>query len=364
MSRNKDYYGILGLTEDEKNLQGEEFLSACKKKYRALALKYHPDRWANASESEKKDAEDKFKEIAEAYEVLSDPQKRNQYENGFSDFTFSQDIDPMEMFRKMAQSFGSMGGFGSFFEDERVAKGSNTNASVTITLEEAYRGVEKDVTYQKESKCSHCNGTGSEDGKTSTCPNCNGSGVITQTTQFGFGNFSFRRTICPHCNGTGKKITKPCKHCNGSGLERKTVTEKIQIPRGVDDGMVIRIQGLGNESQEQGGINGDLHLQINVLKDNYFERFDSMNIVHYEDIPFNEAMLGFKKDFKCIDGTKVTVNAPEMTRDNQSFVFHGKGMPYVNNNGVVGDYAVVVRYQFPKKMNDKQKEVLRNFNTL
>lgn len=366
MSINKDYYGILGISDDEKKLHGEEFNSICKKKYRTLALKYHPDRWANASDEEKKSAEDKFKEIAEAYEVLSDQNKRNQYDNGFMDFNGG--IDPMEMFRRMAQNFGGMGGFGSFFDDdfghERVSKGSNTEASVTLTLEEAYRGVDKEVTVRRRKLCSHCNGTGSDDGKSSTCPHCNGSGFMTKTTQFGPGQFSMTRSVCPNCGGSGKLISKPCKHCNGSGLETETTRETIHIPRGLDDGVVMKVAGLGNMPQDSNGISGDLMLHVNIKGDSYFERYDAMNLVHYEEVPFNEALLGFTKKVKCIDGSNVTLKAPELTKDNQAFVFHGKGMPNMNNNSVFGDYAVVVKYKMPKKLNDKQKEILKNFNDL
>lgn len=372
MSNNKDYYKILGLTEEEKKLQGDDFNSVCKKKYRSLAVKFHPDKWVNGTEDEKKNAEEKFKEIAEAYEVLSDPNKRNQYDNGFMDFNFTGGIDPMEMFRRMAESFGGMGGFsgmgsfGSFFHDDfggqRFTKGNDVEATVTITLEEAYNGLEKDITYQKDVKCSHCNGTGSSDGKSKTCQQCNGTGVITQTKQFGYGQFSMTRGVCPNCHGSGKLITKPCSHCHGTGLEKKTVTEKIKLPRGLEDGMVINIPNMGHESNDENGINGDLHLLVKVKTDPYFERYNTMNLVHYEEVPFNEVMLGFKKEFKCINGSKVTLNVPELTKDGQSFIFRGKGMPNVNNNNHYGDYAIVIKYKLPKKLSKKQKEILKTFN--
>jgi molecular chaperone DnaJ len=159
-------------------------------------------------------------------------------------------------------------------------------------------------------------------------------------------------------------ITKPCNHCKGSGLEATTSVEKIHIPKGLDDGMVMKVAGLGNIPQDSNGVSGDLMLHINIKDDSYFERYDTMNLVHYEEVPFNEALLGFTKEVKCIDGSTVTVKAPELTKDNQAFVFKGKGMPNMNNNSIFGDYAVVVRYKLPKKLTNKQKETLKNFNNL
>ncbi len=359
----KDYYKILEITDDEKKLNNEEFASVCKKKYHSLALKLHPDRWANSSEKEKKEAEEKFKDVAEAYEVLSDPQKRAQYDSGGMDFDFGG-FDPMDIFRRMS---GMGGGFGNdpfasvFGGGQRVNKGSDIHVEVTLTLEECYKGGKKSVQVQKQKECSHCNGTGSSDGRTHVCPVCKGSGMESEMKQFGRGQFSVMSHPCSKCHGTGKDTSYTrCKHCNGSGLSYEYVTEQIDIPRGIDNGMAFRGEGKGNAA-ERNGINGDLIVHVKVAKDNYFERPDTLNLIHYESVPFAEALLGFKKEFKCIDGSKVTVNAHELTKPGEAFIFKGKGMPDVMGSGRIGDYAVVINYELPNKLTNKQKEILKKF---
>lgn len=365
----KDYYSILGLTDEEKHLQGQDFQDACKKKYHACSLKWHPDRWANGTDEEKKTAEDKFKDIAEAYEVLSDPQKRAQYDNPNSGFEFQGGIDPMDIFRRMQENM--RGGFGSSFFDgfpgfgggrNRVKKGEDINASLVMTLEEAYHGGEKEVTVETYVDCPHCHGTGSEDGRPTTCPHCNGSGMYTRMQQMGVGSFSMSTSPCPHCHGTGKIINNPCRQCHGSGKVTQTEKRKVEIPAGLSDGMTIILQGMGQPIED--GINGDMAITIHILDDPYFVRADALNLIHYESVPFNEALLGFKKKFKCIDGSEVTVNAPELTPHGKAFIFKGKGMPDHNFTGFggYGDYAVVINHELPTKLTKKQKEMLKNFN--
>lgn len=358
----KNYYEILGITDEEKNLPKNEFEKILKKKYRSNALKFHPDRWANGTDEEKQEAEQKFKEIAEANEVLSDPNKRKMYDNGGFEFD-SSGFDPFEMFRNM-----SGGGFGSMFDmfnnmgggGRRVNRGSNIQTNLSMSMKEAYLGGEKTISVTKQKPCVHCNGTGSEDGKESTCSTCNGTGRVSKTTQMGPGSFQMIQSICPNCNGTGKKIKNKCKKCNGTGLETETVFETINIPRGLSDGMVVTIMGAGNASPN-GGPNGDLLVNIHIKPDNYFVRPDEINIIHYEEVPFNECLLGFNKVFFAIDGTEVTVNAPELTPHGKSFIFKGKGMPHPQNPNIVGDYAVVINHKLPKKLTNEQKKKLKDF---
>lgn len=358
----KDYYSILGLSDEEKKLQGQDFQDVCKKHYRSCSLKWHPDRWVNGTDEEKKTAEEKFKEISEAYEVLSDPQKRARYDNGGMDFDMGG-IDPMDLFRRMADGTG-------FFDDDdnpfgpfgrrgrRVKRGSDVRVGVDITLEEAFKGGYKVVEVEKQVPCEHCHGTGSEDGKDTKCPHCNGKGVITHTQQYGPGQFQMFREACGFCHGTGKVITRPCKECGGSGVKIKKEQQRIEIPAGVATGMSMAIPGLGNSIPD--GENGNLIVIFNVREDSYFVRPDDVNLIHYEEVPFNEALLGFKKKFKCIDGTEVEVNAPELTPHGKAFIFKGKGMPDVNGRGV-GDYAVVINHKLPNKLTEAQKNVLKNF---
>ena len=352
MSNKKDYYEILGVTKDA---SADEI----KKKYRTAAMKWHPDRWANGTDEEKKAAEEKFKDIAEAYEVLSDPQKRQMYDNGGMDFDADGGFDPMDIFRRMAEEggFGSM--FGGFGHRSRVNRGADIVAEVEITLKEAYDGVSKSVEVKRPKQCSHCHGVGSEDGKDTTCPDCHGSGFIRNTRRQG-NMFFTTNTTCPKCHGTGKVITNPCHKCGGSGIEYAIEHVNVDIPSGVSDGMTLIMEG-GGAAPEGGGINGNLNIVVSVKDDNYFSRPDQFNIVHYEDVPFTECLLGFKKEFNAIDGTKVTVNAPELTRDGQPFYFRGKGMPDINGRRPNGDYAVVIRYKMPNKLTKEQREKLKNF---
>jgi molecular chaperone DnaJ len=180
--------------------------------------------------------------------------------------------------------------------------------------------------------------------------------------QFGRGQFSVTSHPCTKCHGTGKDNSfSVCKHCNGSGVAYEYVTEEIEIPKGVDDGMAFRVDGRGN-APEGNGVNGNLIVHVKIIKDNYFERPDNLNLIHYESVPFTEALLGFKKEFKCVDGSKVTVNAHELTKPGEAFIFKGKGMPDIMSGGkVVGDYAVVINYELPNKLTNKQKELLENF---
>lgn len=352
----KDYYDILGVNKDASE---NEIKSA----YRKLSMKWHPDRWANGTDEEKKTAEDKFKDIAEAYEVLSDPNKRAQYDNPNSGFEFQGGIDPMDIFMRMRQNMGGMFGdddeffHGFRFGGRRVKKGSDVHANITMTLEEAYHGGRKEVDVDKIEDCPHCHGTGSENGKSTTCPHCQGTGVITEIQRNGHTMNMFQHP-CGFCHGTGKIITDPCHECNGAGKVNRSIKEVVDIPGGLSDGMTIMVPGMGNSVE--GGENGDMMVDVHVVPDPYFERPDPINLIHREEIPFNEAMLGFKKEFRCIDGSKVKVNAPELTPHGKAFIFNGKGMPDPNT-GRKGDYAVVVNYQLPKKLTDKQREMLKNF---
>lgn len=351
----KDYYEILGVGHD---VTPEEL----KKQYRQKSLKWHPDRWVNGTEQEKKEAEEKFKEISEAYDVLSDPQKRAAYDNGGMDFE-GMNIDPMDIFRRMAGGSGFFDdddmGFGPFGRrGRRVKRGTDVRVNVTITLEEAYRGGYKTVDITREHQCDHCHGTGSEDGRDTTCPYCKGTGIIMQSQQLGPGQFQMFQRTCEHCHGTGKVVSNPCKECGGRGTKMTTTQERINIPAGVASGMSMAIPGLGNSIPD--GENGNLIVVFNVIGDNYFVRPDDVNLIHYEEVPFNEALLGFKKKFKCIDGTEVTVDAPELTPHGKAFIFKGKGMPDVNGRGV-GDYAVVINHKLPSKLTAEQKQKLKNF---
>ena len=348
---NKGYYKILGVSE---NASQDEIKSA----YRNLCLKWHPDKWVSSSESEKKNAEEKFKEIAEAYDVLGNADKRKQYDMGGS-VNFDSGFDPFSVFR---QHFGGGSPFGFNFGGGQTQNvGTDVNVTVNVTLSEAYSGTMKEVEVTKEHECEHCHGTGSENGRQTTCPDCGGSGMK-KVVSSQRGNMFFQSlSPCPRCNGTGHINSNPCRHCNGTGTTKKKQKELISVPPGVDSGMKMRLDGRGNAAVG-GGINGDLIVTFNVSDDNYFKRVDQLNIVHYEEVPFVDAMLGKEMEFKCLDGSKVKIKIPELTKDNQAFFQKGKGMPNVNNPYQKGDYAVVIKYKYPNKLTKKQKELLKQFS--
>lgn len=363
----KNYYEILNITPEEKKLTGDKFKEICKKKYRALCLKWHPDKWVNSSDEEKKKAEEMFKDIAEANEILSDPNKRQRYDNGTLDFNDGGfDVDPFEMFNRMRNEgfFGNFGGFGGFgFGGNRgPRKGDNVYVTVHLTPEEAYRGGKRTISMPKTKPCTHCNGTGSEDGIAHPCEHCNGTGSFVHREQRG--NIQYMtQGVCPVCGGTGKKATAPCTHCHGTGVEEYTEELEVNLPMGLSTDFNIVMAGKG-EPSSNGGPNGDLVIVIEVIQDenSYFIIDKNRNVIHIESVPFNLALVGFDKEINCIDGKKVKIKVPELTRDGHSLRLRGKGLPNPNNPKECGDYYVVINYEFPKKLNKKQKEMLKNFN--
>lgn len=348
----KNYYEILGVN---KNASKEEI----SKNFKKLSLKWHPDKWVTGTEEEKKAAEEKFKEISEAYSVLSDEQKRQEYDMGGSN-PFGEGFNPFEGFNF---HFG-----GNFHQNQprgpMPIKGEDCRATIEITLEESFNGCEKEISYTKKKTCSHCNGTGSEDKKTTVCPHCNGTGTV--TTSQHRGNMFFQQTsTCPLCNGLGYINTKPCKKCGGSGFEDETITEKIAIPKGIQDGMTITYHGKGSPGKN-GGANGNLLININIKNTGSFVRIED-NLVYYDNVPISSALLGYEKTIECLDGTHIKVKVPELTKDNASFVYKGKGMPKLDafgRNIGYGDLAFVVQYVYPKKLTKKHKELLKEWEEI
>lgn len=356
----KDYYSILGLSDEDRNLQGKEFNDKLSKTFRKLSLQWHPDKWVNGTPEEKKTAEEKFKEISEAYSVLSDEEKRRQYDSGGVNFDpFGNGFDPFAGF----PGFGPMGGFGfQRRSGPAPVDGSDVLVDVIITLKESYSGTTKEVTYDKDVECHHCHGTGSEDGKTHTCSHCHGTGQIANTRRSG-NIIQTTYTTCPYCNGTGSEPATKCHVCGGSGFVKEKTTTTVTVPKGVDNGTVIGYSGLGNEGKN-GGQYGSLGVRFTIKRDDYFVR-DGSKLIHYLDVPFTEALLGFKRDVQTIDGKTHTITCPELTRDGYSVRYNGEGMPTLDRYGRNGDngiYEVIVRYVLPKKLTKKQKELLKQFN--
>lgn len=341
----KNYYEILGITEEEKNLTGKSFNDCVSKKYKKLALQWHPDRWVNGTDEEKKTAEEKFKEISEAYSILSDETKRKQYDNGGRSF---EDMDMSVFFR----DFNPFGGF------RRQRKGNDIQYMVTVTLQEAYSGCKKTISVPYDKPCPHCNGTGSEDGKTHKCPHCNGTGQIVYRKNMN-GMMFQSATICPHCHGTGSVIKKKCKECDGTGFVKEYKDIEITVPKGIRTNMAMAMEGMGEHIDN--GLPGDLVIVFNVTEDNYFSTNDGVNLIHTESVDFNKALLGCDVECKTVDGSIIKVKVPECTKDGEAFTYQGKGMPVLNHPGRYGSYTVVVKYIYPNKLTDEQKNKLKNF---
>lgn len=347
----KNYYDILEISENDRNLSENEFKKILQKNYKNLAKKWHPDRFSTKSEKEKKEAEEKFKEISEAYNTLSDPQKKQQYDfqqNGGADFDPFEGFNPWDIFGGRGRSA------------QQMYKGQDIQIKVEISLEEAYNGGKKEVQYQKQTTCGHCNGTGSSDGKVETCQHCNGSGMVSEIKQQGNMRMVSSHP-CPHCKGSGKKISKPCSHCGGNGMTVTTYKETVEIPRGAKTGSYITLSGKGSELPKgYNGVNGDLHIIFIVKEHDIYEVSDN-DIFMDLHVDIVDAMLGCEKTVKCIDGSEVKIKIPELTKHGHTFIIKGKGMPYINLKDTFGNCCAVITIDMPEKLTNKQKELLKEF---
>lgn len=344
----KNYYEILGITDEEKRLPEEQFSEVVKKKFRKLSMKYHPDRQIDKSDEEKKEAEERFKDINEANAVLSDPQKRRKYDLGDS---YDDDFMP-----------GGFDPFGSYFgrmnNANRVERGDDVQVIVNYTLEESFNGGKHTMDYDRRVPCSECNGTGSADGIDAKCQHCGGTGRITETTRQG--NAIYQRIMgCPHCGGTGKHITNKCKKCGGTGFETEHSNVQIEIPKGVFDGAAIRLSGYGSLPKSSKGVPGDLIVVFRETENDYFER-DGNDLIHHIYLDLDEAWCGCEKEIKTIEDGKIKIKIPELTKEGKVFRCGGKGMPRVNAYGR-GDMYVIVHYKMPDKLTKEQRDLLKKF---
>ncbi len=355
----RDYYEVLGVA---KGASDDEI----KKAYRKLTKKYHPD--MNPGD---KEAEAKFKEVNEAYEVLSDSSKRSKYDQfGFAGVDPNFNPGGGAGFGGFSGDFGDLGDifgdlFGSAFgggsrRQSRTgpAKGQNIRTSVTISFEEAAFGCKKEVSINRAEKCTVCNGTGCEPGTTAAiCPDCNGTGTVRRVQRTMLGNMTTEQP-CSRCGGTGKTIQNPCKSCRGTGSERRQRTIQVNIPAGIDDGQAIVLHGEGHAGRN-GGVAGDLIVEISVRSSEQFIR-DGDNLYCNIDISYVQAVLGCDLEVPTIDG-KVKYPLPAGTQTGSRFRLRGKGMPNVHNK-MRGDLYVTVQVQVPKNLNREQKDALLAFD--
>ena len=351
----KGYYKTLGVPE---NATANEIKSA----YKKAALKFHPARWVNGTEEEKKNAEEQFKKIGEAYGVLGDENKRRHYDSGVGEGNFGPGnggFDPFEAMR-MAGFDSFFHGFGGGGPRNMGVRGDDVEVYVTLSFKESISGARKNITLKKKVKCDACNGTGSEDGKEHVCPVCNGTGFQRVTQKMGNG-YSIIQSPCQNCHGTGKVIDHPCKKCQGTGTIFKDETMSFDIPAGVQDGMTIAAQGYGGEGQN-GGPAGDLYIHVQVTQDlpGYF-KVEGLNIIHEQYINVIDALLGTEITVKQPDERDWKIKIPECTEPGKEFKLSGGGYKDVNNGRKTGDYIVRIRYNMPGKLTKKQKQLLEEF---
>jgi molecular chaperone DnaJ len=353
----RDYYDVLGVN---KNASPEDIKSA----YRKLAVKYHPDK--NPGD---KAAEDKFKEASEAYGILSDKSKKENYDNfghaafenggggqggfgGFGGFGGSDFSDIFEDF------FGDFGGGGRRNSRRSSSnRGSDLRYDLSITLEEAYLGKKQNIQFSSSDKCGTCKGNGSKPGfSADRCTYCGGNGKVRSNQGF----FTVQQT-CPQCSGSGEEITNPCSDCGGNGVKQTSKKISVTIPKGVDDGTRIRLAGKG-EAGSKGGANGDLYLFINVKSHELFKRSDE-NLFFEFPISIADAALGTTIEIPTIDGGKAKIKIPEGTQSGKQFRLKGKGMPYMRGSGT-GDLYVQINTEVPISLNKEQKELLEKFREI
>ena len=357
MAEKRDYYEVLGV---KKGASEDEL----KKAYRKLAKENHPDLHPGD-----KECEARFKEINEAYEVLSDPDKRAKYDQ-FGHAAF----DPSQGFGGGGfGGFEGFGGFGDIFSDifgggfgfgggggrnpNAPRKGDNLRATVNIKFEEAAFGVKKDVFVSKIEQCHDCKGTGCAEGTTAeVCPDCKGTGTVMSTKRTPFGMVQSSEQ-CPKCRGRGKVIHSPCKTCRGMGSVRRQHKVSVSIPAGIDDGQTISLKGQGNAGLN-GGPAGDLLITVLVQPHARFER-DGASILLDQEISFSQAALGAEVEVPTLDG-KVKLNIPEGTQSGTTFRLKGKGVPFLRNGGR-GDQFVTVNVAVPRSMTSTQKNALRRY---
>ena len=357
----RDYYEVLGVS---KTATDEEI----KKAYRKLALKYHPD--YNPGD---KTAEEKFKEINEAHEVLSDPDKRKRYDQfGFAgvdpNYAASQGgaggfggfggVDLGDIFGDIfGGGFGGFAGGGARSNPNAPRKGQDIRVRITLSFDEAVHGCKKNITITRQQTCTECNGSGAAPGTTpEVCPDCNGRGYTVQQQRTPFGVMQSQQP-CTRCGGKGKLIKTPCKVCHGSGRVATKKTLEVNIPMGIDDDQSIALRGMG-DAGTNGGPAGDVIVMVTVRPDDLFQR-DGYDVWVTIPITFSQAVLGDNITVPTIDG-KVEYNLPEGTQSGTTFRLRGKGIRYLNGRGR-GDMYVKCDVEIPKKLNKTQREALKKF---
>jgi molecular chaperone DnaJ len=358
----RDYYEVLGVPKDADQ-------TAIKKAYRKLAIKYHPDK-----NPDDKTAEEKFKEAAEAYEVLSDDDKRARYDrfghagvSGQGGGGFSGGMTMEDIFQQFGDIFGEGGSpFDSFFTGSRARtrprgqRGANLRIKVSLTLEEISTGVTKKIKVKKQAPCDQCGGSGAKDrNSVGACPTCRGAGYVRKVQSTFLGQMQ-TTVACPTCNGSGQVVTANCTKCKGDGRVYGEETIEIEIPAGVEEGMQLSLRGKGNAGMK-GGPNGDLLINVEEKPHKDLQR-DGMNLIFELYLNFADAALGTSSEVPTIDG-KVKIKVPPGTQAGKIFRLKGKGLPSVQSYGR-GDQLIHVNVWTPKKLSSEEKTLLEKLRNM
>ena len=359
----RDYYEVLGV---DKTANDDEI----KRAYKKMAIKYHPDR--NPGD---KDAEEKFKEAAEAYDVLRDAEKRRRYDqfgpegvNGMGGFGGGQSMNMDDIFSMFGDIFGGgfgggFGGFGGQRQGHRkpVFKGRDQRLRVELDLNEIVNGTTKKFKLKNDITCSHCNGTGSEDGKTETCQTCHGSGYVVRTQQSIFGMMQ-SQSVCPECHGEGNVIKNKCHVCHGEGITKGETIVEVNFPPGLSEGMILTLEGKGGAGKHN-GVNGDLQIVIKEKKHEELLR-DGNDLVYNLLLSVPMATLGCTVEVPTVDG-KAKINIEPGTQPGTVLRLKGKGIPEVQgyNRGQKGDEVINISVYIPETLNKEEKEIMKKLDT-
>ena len=359
-----DYYKVLGVDKAAKK-------DDITKSYRKLAMKYHPDR--NPGDSK---AEEKFKEATEAYEVLSDDEKREQYDQfgaegpdlGTRGFRFTSDFDMNDALNIFMRDFGGLGGMGSGFDNDPFSmlgsrgrrggfRGSDLEYNISIPLRKAYEGGKVNIAVPRTIGCSRCNGTGAKDGKVEPCGQCGGSGRVQSGRSGRMGQIFMNIGACGECGGSGKKAASICTHCRGQGSVTERSSISVDIPRGIGSGKKMRLRGKGNAGR-QGMTPGDLYLRVDITEDGRFRR-EGDDLYHEVKIPFYDAILGAELEVPTMAG-RARLKVPPGTQPGSKLRLKGKGMPIMGASSA-GNLYVIIDLKIPKRLSKEQRELMEKF---
>ena len=342
----KNYYDILGVSKSATEQD-------IKKAFKKLAIKYHPDKWASKSEAERKEAEDKFKEINEANECLSNLEKRKHYDTfgsmeGFGQGGFQDGFSGFDMGDMFGDMFNMFTGGGARRQRNRQTVGQTIQVNVNISIEEIFNGIHRDIEYTTLERCSECHGEGGKGVK--LCPHCNGTGMITDVQRTPFG-ISQSMHPCQHCGGTGKTMEHKCSKCNGSGLQK--VNKKVRIDQGpgLEHGAMIKYGGMGCQAKEKNSVDGDLIIVFNHKYDNNKYQVRGNTVYELVEVPYYDCILGSTFKHKLPNNKEVMVNVPQCSSEGTQITLRGEGINRSN-------YIIIVKVKMPSSITDNVKELL------